>query len=108
MRTVVFLCDMNTEQECLDRKLFGTNEGESLRHHYSNIEVGDQLFLCNFETGTLPGPYRALTKCEHNLEPNAWKKSKRRFPWQVRVDGAETFSKPLSADDFASVIPLSP
>jgi hypothetical protein len=32
---------MKTEQECLDRLLFGTNNGDS----YSGLDVGDRLFL---------------------------------------------------------------
>jgi len=107
MRTFIFLCDMTTEQECLDRSLFGTNAGENLQHHYSEIAVGDRLFLYNFDMGVLRGPFAALTTCTHNLEPTAWKKTRRSFPWQVRVDGAKASEDPLSADDFASFIPLA-
>lgn len=98
---------MTTEQECLDRSLFGTNAGENLQHHYSEIAVGDRLFLYNFETGALRGPFDALTTCTHNLEPTAWKSSRGSFPWQVRVDGAKASADPLSADGFASFIPLA-
>ncbi|MEX2217076.1 MAG: hypothetical protein WD768_23390, partial [Phycisphaeraceae bacterium] len=107
MRTFIFLCDMTTEQECLDRSLFGTNGGENHQHHYSKVEVGDRLFLYNFETGVLRGPYLATTPCKHNLEPTAWKKTRRSFPWQVRVDGSQAVKTPLRADDFASFIPLT-
>ena len=107
MRTFIFLCDMTTEQECLDRSLFGTNAGENLQHHYNQIAVGDRLFLYNFETGILRGPFTALTACTHNLDPAAWKKTRRSFPWQVRVDGSGAAKKPLRADDFASFIPLA-
>jgi len=107
VRTFIFLCDMTTEQECLDRMLFGTNAGENLQHHYSKVAVGDRLFLYNFETGLMRGPFIATTACTHNLEPTAWKKSRRSFPWQVRVDGSGASKKPVSADHFARFISLS-
>ena len=107
MRSFIFLCDMSTEQECLDRKLFGTNAGESFQLHYSKLAVGDRLFLYNFELGTMRGPFTALTACANNLEPKAWKKSRRSFPWQVRVDGAAAFKMPLSADDFGDALNLA-
>lgn len=107
MRTFIFLCDMTTEQECLDRSLFGTNTGASVQHHYSNVAVGDRLFLYNFETGSMRGPFAALTRCTHNLEPSAWKKTRRSFPWQVRVDDGGANRHPVGADEFARFIPLA-
>ena len=103
----MFLCNILTEQECLDRQLFGTNPGKNLNAHYNKVVVGDQLFLYNFETGVLRGPYRALTACIHNLEPSAWKKSRRAFPWQVRVDCSDALTTLVRADDFAAFIPLT-
>lgn len=49
----------------------------------------------------------ALTTCTHNLEPAAWKKTRRSFPWQVRVDVGGAAKTPLRADDFAAFIPLA-
>jgi hypothetical protein len=106
MAAFIFICDMTTEQECLDRKLFGTNPGDQHKHHYSKIAVGDTLFLYNFETGFLRGPYVAATVCKMNIEPTAWKKSRRSFPWQVRADDAGTMSRPLGADQFRRLVPL--
>lgn len=107
MRSFIFLCDMSTEQECLERMLFGTNAGENLKHHYAKLAVGDRLFLYNFETGLLRGPFAALTTCTYNLEPNAWRKARRTFLWQVRVDGTSASKTPLRADNFVSFIPLT-
>lgn len=103
MPAFIYLCDMKTEQECLDRMLFGTNAGDN----YSGLDVGDQVFLYNFDLGILRGPFLATTKSIRNLEPNAWSKSRRRFPWQVRVDVSHAFKTPMRADDFAGLIPLS-
>lgn len=107
MRTFIFLCDMTTEAECLERMLFGTNPGESLRLHYSTIAVGDRLFLYNFELGTLWGPFTALTTCIHNLDPRAFRKGRRAFPWQVRVDGGGSVKNAIRIDAVARFIPLS-
>lgn len=106
MSAFIFLCDFTTEQECLDRKLFGTNPGEMHQHHYSKINVGDTLFLYNFETGMLRGPFSAVTTCKMNIEPTAWRKTKRSFPWQVRVDDAAAYKLPLGADEFSKHVPL--
>ena len=107
MAAFVFLCDLTTEQECLDRSLFGTNPGEGHRHHYSRIAEHDVLFLYNLDTGLLRGPFSASTPCTYNIEPTAWKKSKRRFPWQVRVDGSKACRVPISVDDFIRHVPLA-
>lgn len=108
MRTYIFLCDTSTEQECFERMLFGTNTGENHQLHYRHIAVGDRLFLYNFELGSMWGPFTALTPCGHNLEPKAWKKGRRAFPWQVRVDGGAAFKKPIRIDAFSRFIPMSP
>lgn len=107
MPSFIFLCDFSTEQECIDRKLFGTNPGEQHQHHYSKIAIGDTLFLYNFETGQMRGPYAALTPCKMNIEPTAWKKSRRSFPWQVRVDPATAGKTPLGADELRRIVPLA-
>ena len=98
---------MITEQECLDRMLFGTNPGESFQLHYSKLAVGDRLFLYNFELGIMREPFTTLTTCVNNLEPKAWKKTRRSFPWQVRVNGLGVSRVTARADDFAGFIPLA-
>jgi hypothetical protein len=108
MRSFIFLCDMSTEQECLDRHLFGTNAGENHQLHYSKVAVGDRLFLYNFETGILRGLFTAMTPCTYGLEPKAWKKTRRSFPWQVRVDSSGVSTITLRADDSATFILLAP
>jgi hypothetical protein len=41
MPAFIYLCDMTTERECLDRMLFGTNNGDN----YSNVDVGENLLM---------------------------------------------------------------
>jgi hypothetical protein len=107
MGTFIFLCDLNTEQECLDRRLFGTTPGESHQHHYRKIAVGDRIFLFNYEFGRLRGPFSALTACTMNIEPKAWAKTKRSFPWQVKVDDKDAYKVPLNADELHRIVPLA-
>jgi len=107
MAAFIFLCDLSTEQECLDRKLFGTNPGERHELHYRKVAVGDSLFLYNFETGTLRGTFTATTACQMNIEPKAWKRTRRSFPWQVRVSDVGLLEIPLRADSVSKIIPLS-
>lgn len=107
MGAFIFLCDATTERECLDRQLFGTNFGESHRIHFSGVAIGDTLFLYNLDTGTLRGPYIAKTVCTMNLEKDAWKATKRKFPWQVRVDPAGCHKNPLSAGELRAIVPMT-
>lgn len=102
MGAFIFLCDTGTEQECLDRLLFGTNSGSVYQRSLVRIQIADYLFLWNFQTGILRGPFIALTKCVPNLEPNAWRDAPghaRGFPFQVRVGANVQYSQHLNADD---------
>src|SRR5579862_2210410 len=101
MSAFIFICDSITEQECLDRMLFGTNPSDVHLRHYSKMSPGDAVFLYNLDSGILRGPFSALTRCTLNIEPTAWRKSNRSFPWQVRVDGGNTFGTSLSADELS-------
>lgn len=94
MAAFTFLCDQSTERECLERLLFGTNR---CLKPLSRIQVGDYLFLWNYETGILRGPFLALTKFLKNIASNVW--PPRRFPFQVRVDARLAYQQPLTADD---------
>ena len=107
MGAFIFLCDLTTERECLDRLLVGTNPGEMHQFHYSKVAVGDMIFLYNFDLGLLRGPFTALTRCLQNIEPQAWRKTRRSFLWQVRVNASTAFPIPLKADEFKGYLPLS-
>ena len=54
----------------------------------------------------LRGNFTATTACQMNIEPNAWKKTRRTFPWQVRVSDAGLLKSPLRADRVNKIIPL--
>ena len=99
----VFLCNGNTEKECLDRSLFGTPEGTVHKLYLSRVAVGDQLFLYNYDTGVLRGPFTAQTGCCSNLVPDAFKKMKNRASWQVRVNATGQYCVPVTADDLSEL-----
>ena len=79
MKLYFFLCDPATEAECLTRQLLGTTS--------SNVEwalkivPGNELFLYNFQTGDIWGPFEAVSTADC-YEKCAWGG---RFPVQIRV-----------------------
>lgn len=109
MKGYIFLCDNNTENECLSRLLFGTNNTKIYESTFSKINVGDYLFLYNYDSGEIKGIFRALTRCDKNIEPDAWKDSNRRgYPWQVRVDDSMLFNSPLNRSQIEKLISFIP
>ena len=42
-----------------------------------------------------------------NIEPTAWKKTRRSFPWQVRVEDSGAFKIPLGADELRKHVTLA-
>ena len=111
MNAFVFLSDKSTEPECLERLLFGTNPGPFYEQYLSKVRQGDYLFLWNYSTGVLRGPFAALTRCGANIESDAWVNSPghpRGFPFQVRVSANEEYAKLLGADDLAHAGLLHP
>jgi len=76
----VFLCSNRTEQECLQKKLFGLPQSEWNR--VSQVKEGDILFLLNYQNNRLHGVFEATTDGTLNIEPYAFDGY---FPAQVRV-----------------------
>jgi hypothetical protein len=107
MSGFIFLCDNNTESECLQRLLFGTNSNQIYAQAFKNIKIGDLCCLYNYETASLKGIYRALTPCQKNIEPNAWSDSKIKFPYQVRVSTESEYETPLSLQELQNILHFS-
>lgn len=96
MNCWIFLADNETEQECLNRNLFGTTLKGYEFSNYFRIQVGDPLLLYNYKSCRLWGPFYALTNCRKDIEPNAWKDFHRGgYPYQVRVSSANMLEKPV-------------
>lgn len=70
----------STQQEAIDRKLFG--EVERSFELIKGLKPGDIGFLFNIDTNTLIGSFEAASEAGHNLEPEAWKG---KYPAQIRV-----------------------
>ena len=79
-RCFIMLCNQLTEQECIDRSLFGdkANRLDTL----DEIQPGDIGFLLNIDRDELLGVFQACSEAQLHIEPKAWKG---RFAAQVRV-----------------------
>ena len=92
----MFVCDEQTQQACLDGKLVGTTLANGL--WTSEIQLGDEIFLYNFQTGTIFGPFAADTRVDQH-EPSAWGG---RFPLQVRISASGVTKK---LEGFGNLLP---
>ncbi len=80
-RCFIMLANMMTEQECIDRNLFG-DKAKRL-DCLDEIKPGDVGFLLNIDRDELVGVFRSCSEAQLNIEPEAWKG---RFAAQVRVE----------------------
>ena len=72
----VFSCNNATRNECLSRHLFGAPSDNT------KTRRGDVLFLHNFESKTVEGPFQAACDSRWNIDPAVFKG---RFRYQVQV-----------------------
>ena len=75
------LCNLQTEQECIDRNLFG-DKAKRL-DCLDEIKPGDIGFLLNIDRDELIGVFWACSQAQLHIDPKAWKG---KFPAQVRVE----------------------
>lgn len=80
----LFLCSNRTQNECLQKRLFG------LARKYwgwvQQIRTGTPLFLYNIDSQTLFGPFQAVSEGRLNFDPRAWENVRPlEFPAQVIV-----------------------
>ena len=99
MRAYVFLCDENTEAECLQRKLVGTTQVNAV--WAVEIQLNDEVFLYDFHTRELFGPFAVTSTADCHC-PGAWQG---RFPVQLRFEPTALTRKAVVD---ASVLPLLP
>ena len=76
----IFRCNEKTFQECLDRNLFG--ELEEYLPLIKQLNTGSTLFLYNTSNWNLYGIFKATSKGDKHIEPQAWSG---KFPAQIRV-----------------------
>ncbi len=94
----VFLCSDSTEEECLERSLFGG--GEKYANRVKGIEKGKKLFLYNYQSKKLHGVFEAATNLKENIVPKAWGGE---YPMQIKVKKLTT-PKPLSREELGKDI----
>jgi hypothetical protein len=75
----VFVCDQETEAECLSKELMGTTQANAI--WAIRIKPGDHIYLFNFNTRVIRGPYAAMSDAD-SYDRSAWQG---RFPVQVKV-----------------------
>jgi DNA modification methylase len=76
----IFACTKSSQNECLQRMLFGTSKqygAAAIR-----VKKGAFLFLLNLDTDLLLGVFRAVSDEKLHIEPDAWKGN---YPYQVKV-----------------------
>jgi len=81
----LFICSNRTQNECLQKRLFG------LARKYwgwvQQIRIGTPLFLYNIDSKTLLGPFQAASEGRLNIDPRAWGNiGSPKFPSQVIVE----------------------
>ncbi|MFC1652132.1 hypothetical protein ACFL3F_00290 [Planctomycetota bacterium] len=77
----IMLANTQTEQECIDRNLFG-DKARKL-DDLNEIKPGDIGFLLNIDRDELIGVFQACSEAQLHIDPKAWKG---KFPAQVRVE----------------------
>lgn len=75
----MFLCDQETESECLANLMVGTTQLNAI--WAAAIKSGDDIYLFNFKSGVVRGPYSAASGVDC-FDRSAWRG---RFPIQVRI-----------------------
>jgi hypothetical protein len=92
----VFLCSDATEAECLEKKLLG-GTGTYLKQ-VRDLKLGDFVYLYNFNSKRLHGPFVATTGVTENMELQAWGGG---YSCQVRFSSAKKYL-PVSRDQLVS------
>lgn len=75
----IFVCDLATESECLTKELMGGTQASAV--WALNIRPSDSIYLFNFNTRVIRGPYTAVSSADCH-DTSAWCG---KFPVQVKV-----------------------
>jgi hypothetical protein len=105
MSAYIFLCGSQTEDECLQRSLFGSKDSERYNRTFRHIRIGDVLFLYNYDEGYFRGPYFAASVPGVQLVPDAWRRQGG-FPFQVRVDTSRASEQRVFRHEVLDLIPF--
>lgn len=79
----LFLCNHQTQEECIEKGLFGVSE--KFWVEVEPMQPGDRVLLYNVSTDTIYGPCKAAGSPRLNLDPYAFIESSKSYPAQAEV-----------------------
>lgn len=79
---LIFMCNSKTKQDCFLHRVFGLPKAH--KELVEKVTNGMRLFLFDFDLRLMYGIYKAAGSGGYDLEPDAFKSSKKPFPAQVR------------------------
>ena len=98
----VFACTEKSENECLEKRLFGA--GKIHEDKVLNVKKGTILFLYNLNSSVLYGPFKAVSDGQKNIEPKMWRGF---YPYQVKVKQYnESIQKITQFDQIEEILEL--
>jgi len=86
MPSYLFLCSHRTQDECFQKRLFGSNRHWDI---IKAIRKDDTIFLYNVNSRILFGRFIATGKVGWDIDPNAWSYMPIRFHAQAEVEWKE-------------------
>lgn len=97
----IFMSNSATKRECFSRRLFGLPSSQS--RFVMQVKYGMILFLFEYEKRQLHGVFRACSDGAMYIEPDAFRKSGKQFPAQVKFTPIWSCI-PLKEDEFRDII----
>jgi len=98
---LIFMCNSKTKQDCFRYRVFGLPK--SNKELVEKVTNGMRLFLYDFDLRLMYGIYKAAGSGGYDLEPEAFKSTKKPFPAQVRFR-IQKECLPLSEEKFKVAI----
>jgi hypothetical protein len=95
----IFLCNNDTEEECLSNNIFGALLRDE--EYFSRIQKEDLIFLYNYSSKYLWGVFIAISTIKKDVDPFLFKGQ---FPLQCRVRLLTNYLISLNKNEFYSLL----